>query len=95
MRAGARAAVVTAAAAGAAVAAGGDTTWIAAPRVAAVRNPIGAGDVLTAMLAAALEAGDDVLTAARRGVAAAAASVEAPRAGDLDPARMAELLANT
>ena len=63
--------------------------------MAAVRNPIGAGDVLTAMLAAALEAGDDVFTAARRGVAAAAASVEAPRAGDLDPARMAELLAHT
>jgi hypothetical protein len=47
------------------------------------------------MLAAALEAGDDVLTAARRGVAAAAASVESPRAGDLDPARMAELLATS
>jgi 1-phosphofructokinase family hexose kinase len=92
VRAGAGAAVVTAAAAGAAVAAGGETTWIAAPPVDAVRNPIGAGDVLTAALAAALEDGDDVLTAARRGVAAAAASVEAPRAGDLDPARMAELL---
>ena len=95
VRAGAGAAVVTAAAAGAAVATGGATTWIAAPRVAAVRNPIGAGDVLTAMLAAALEEGDDALTAARRGVAAAAASVEAPRAGDLDAARMAELLAQT
>jgi 1-phosphofructokinase family hexose kinase len=90
--AGARAAVVTAAAAGAAVCAGGSTTWIPAPRVAAVRNPIGAGDVLTAALAAALEAGEDVLAAARRGVAAAAASVETARAGDLDPARMAELL---
>jgi 1-phosphofructokinase family hexose kinase len=92
VRAGAGATVVTAAASGAAVAAGGETAWIAAPRVAVVRNPIGAGDVLTAALAAALENGDDVLTAARRGVAAAAASVEAPRAGDLDPARMAELL---
>jgi 1-phosphofructokinase family hexose kinase len=91
--AGARAAVVTAAAAGAAVAAGGSTTWIPAPRVAEVRNPIGAGDVLTAALAAALAAGDDVVTAARRGVAAAAASVEAPRAGDLDVARMAEFAA--
>jgi 1-phosphofructokinase family hexose kinase len=90
--AGARAAVVTAAAAGAAVAADGSTTWIPAPTVAEIRNPIGAGDVLTAALAAALEAGSDVLTAARRGVAAAAASVEAPRAGDLDAARMAELL---
>jgi 1-phosphofructokinase family hexose kinase len=91
--AGPRAAVVTAAAAGAAVAAGAGATWVPAPRVAAVRNPIGAGDVLTATLAAAIEAGDDVLAATRRGVAAAAASVEAPVAGDLDPARMAELLA--
>jgi 1-phosphofructokinase family hexose kinase len=91
--AGAGAAVVTAAAAGAAVAAEGATTWIPAPRVREVRNPIGAGDVLTAALAAALEAGDDVLSAARRGVAAAAASVESPRAGDLDVARMKEFLA--
>jgi 1-phosphofructokinase family hexose kinase len=92
VRAGARAAVVTAAASGAAVASGGVATWIAAPRVA-VRNPIGAGDVLTAALAAALERGYGIEDAARRGVAAAAASVEAPRAGDLDPERMAELLA--
>ena len=89
--AGARAAVVTAAAAGAAVAAEGRVTWLAAPRVE-VRNPIGAGDVFTAALAAALETGHDVLTAARHGVAAAAAGVEAPLAGDLDPTRMAELL---
>jgi 1-phosphofructokinase family hexose kinase len=89
--AGARAAVVTAAAAGAAVAADGAVTWLPAPRVAVV-NPIGAGDVFAAALAAALEAGADVLTAARRGVAAAAASVESPRAGDLDAARMAALL---
>jgi 1-phosphofructokinase family hexose kinase len=94
VRAGARAAVVTAAAAGAAAAADGATTWLPAPRVT-VRNPIGAGDALTAALSAALEAGDDVLTAARRGVAAAAASVESPRAGDLDPARMAALLRTT
>jgi 1-phosphofructokinase family hexose kinase len=92
VRAGARAAVVTAAAAGAAVASGGRTAWIEAPQVA-VRNPIGAGDVLTAALAAALERGHDVEHAAREGVAAAAASVEAPRAGDLDPERMAALLA--
>ncbi len=84
--AGARAAVVTAAAAGAAVAAEGRVTWLAAPRVE-VRNPIGAGDVFTAALAAALETGHDVLTAARHGVAAAAAGVEAPLAGDLDPAQ--------
>jgi 1-phosphofructokinase family hexose kinase len=92
--AGARAAVVTAAAAGAAVCAEGVVTWLAAPSVV-VRNPIGAGDVLTAALAAALEAGDDVLRAARRGVAAAAASVEVGRAGELDAARMAELLRAT
>lgn len=92
VHAGARAAVVTAAAAGAAVASGEQVTWVTAPRIEQVRNPIGAGDVLTAALAAALEAGLDVVEAARRGVAAAAASVEAPRAGDLDAARMAELL---
>jgi 1-phosphofructokinase family hexose kinase len=89
---GARAAIVTAAAAGAALAVAGEVTWLPAPPIDAVRNPIGAGDVLTAAVAAALEAGDDLTAAARRGIAAAAASVEAPRAGDLDPARMAELL---
>jgi 1-phosphofructokinase len=90
--AGARAAVVTAAAAGAAVAVGDEVTWWPAPRVAEVRNPIGAGDVLTAAVAAAVEDGVAVFEAARRGVAAAAASVEAPRAGDLDPTRMAAFL---
>jgi 1-phosphofructokinase family hexose kinase len=94
VRAGARAAVVTAAAAGAAICAGGAVTWLAAPRVV-VRNPIGAGDVFAAALAAALESGDDVVGAARRGVAAAAASVESPRAGDFDSTRMAELLRAT
>lgn len=68
------------------------SAWLPAPAVA-VRNPIGAGDVLTAAVAAALEVGEDVPEAARRGVAAAAASVETPRAGDLDPRRMDELLA--
>ena len=91
--AGARAAVVTAAAAGAALATDGRTVWLPAPRVREVRNPIGAGDVFTAALTAALEAGEDVLAAARRGVCAAAAGVEAPLAGDLDPMRMRELLA--
>lgn len=90
--AGARAAVVTAAAAGAAVAVGSDAVWLPAPRIEEVRNPIGAGDVLTAAVAAAIEEGLDVVEAARRGVAAAAASVESARAGDLDPARMAALL---
>jgi 1-phosphofructokinase family hexose kinase len=91
VRAGARAAVVTAAAAGAAAVTGAGAAWLPAPAVS-VRNPIGAGDVLTAALAAAIEAGEDVLEAARHGVAAAAASVEAPRAGDLDARRMADLL---
>ena len=92
VEAGARAAVVTAAAAGAAVAVGDRATWLPAPRAEVVRNPIGAGDVLTAAVAAGLEAGLGVVDAARRGVAAAAASVEAPRAGDLDVARMEALL---
>jgi 1-phosphofructokinase len=92
VRAGARAAVVTAAAAGAAVAGPDGTFWITAPRVAAVANPIGAGDVLTAAVAAALEGGLGVVDAALRGVAAAAASVEVARAGELRAARMDELL---
>jgi 1-phosphofructokinase family hexose kinase len=90
--AGARAAIVTAAAAGAAVAVGSEATWVPAPRVEAVRNPIGAGDVLTAAVAAAIEEGFEVVDAARRGVAAAAASVEAPLAGDLLVDRMGEFL---
>jgi 1-phosphofructokinase len=89
---GAHAAIVTAAAAGAAVATENDAHWLAAPRIARVRNPIGAGDVLTAAVAAAMETGAGVVEAARRGVAAAAASVESRLAGDVDPARAAELL---
>jgi 1-phosphofructokinase/tagatose 6-phosphate kinase len=57
-----------------------------------VRNPIGAGDVLTAALAAALERGAELPEAAREAVATAAASVESPTAGELDPARVRELL---
>jgi 1-phosphofructokinase family hexose kinase len=91
VRRGANAAIVTAAAAGAAVAWEGDPVWLDAPHVRA-RNPIGAGDVLTSALAAALERGAGVLEAAREGIAAAAASVEAPKAGDLDRRRMQELL---
>src|SRR5215218_2572849 len=95
VRQGARAAVVTADAEGAAVLdAGGAPEWIPAPRVAEVRNPIGAGDVLAAALAAALERGQGLAAAAREGVAAASASVESPTAGELDPARMRELAAS-
>jgi 1-phosphofructokinase family hexose kinase len=91
---GARGAVVTADAAGAALAAAdGARAWLPAPRIADVRNPVGAGDVFACGLAAALERGEPLLDAARRGVAAAAASVEWPTAGELDPARAAELLA--
>ncbi|HEX2411199.1 MAG TPA: PfkB family carbohydrate kinase [Solirubrobacteraceae bacterium] len=90
---GARAALVTADAAGAALATAGGTEWLPAPRIAHVRNPIGAGDVLTSGLAAALERGEPLLEAARHGIAAAAASVESPTAGELDPARARELLA--
>jgi len=90
---GARAALVTADAAGAALATGdGAIAWLPAPRIEHVRNPVGAGDVLASALAAALERGEPLLEAARRGVAAAAASVESPKAGELDPARAAELL---
>ncbi len=88
---GARAAVVSAAAAGAAVAWGGQTAWIPAPRVRVV-NPIGAGDVLTAAMAAALERGASLVDAAGEGVAAASAAVEHPTAGRFDPSRMRELL---
>jgi 1-phosphofructokinase family hexose kinase len=88
---GARAAVVTAAAAGAALAAP-EPIWLPAPKVLA-RNPIGAGDVLTAALAAALERGEPLPAATREAIAAAAASVESPTAGELDPARMRELMA--
>jgi 1-phosphofructokinase family hexose kinase len=88
---GAKAAVVTAAAAGAAVAWDGETVWVSAPRVTVV-NPIGAGDVLTAALAAALERGVGLLDAASEGVAAASAAVEHPVAGRFEVARMRELL---
>ena len=87
---GAEAAVVTAAAAGAAVAWDGEPVWLDAPRVRVV-NPIGAGDVLTAALAAALERGVGLVDAAREGVAAASAAVEHPVAGRFEPARMREL----
>lgn len=88
VRQGARSAVVTADAQGVAVhSAGQPSEWIPAPRVAEVRNPIGAGDVLASALAAALERGETLGVAARAGVAAASASVESPAAGRLDPER--------
>jgi 1-phosphofructokinase family hexose kinase len=92
VRAGARSAVVTAAAAGAAVVSGEGAWWIAAPPVEAVVNPIGAGDVLAAALCSGLEDGLDLVSSACRGVAAAAAGVQASLAGDLDVGVMDALL---
>jgi 1-phosphofructokinase family hexose kinase len=89
---GAGAAIVTAAAAGAAVVWHGEPVWIRAPHAPTV-NPIGAGDVFTAALAAALERGASLLTAAHEGIAAASASVEHPTGGHFDPHRMREHLA--
>jgi 1-phosphofructokinase family hexose kinase len=93
LRQGARAAVVTADAAGAAVAEDGVVEWIPAPRVAEVRNPIGAGDAFLAALAGTWEGDSELLDAARSGVAAGAASVEHPTAGELDPERARVLAA--
>jgi 1-phosphofructokinase family hexose kinase len=90
VRRGARAALVTAAAAGVAVADGATVTWHRAPRVA-VRNPIGAGDALVGATAAALERGAPLERAVRAGVAAGAASVETPKAGEIDASRVAAL----
>jgi 1-phosphofructokinase family hexose kinase len=88
---GAGAAVVTAAAAGAAVAWADGSQWLAAPRVAAVRNPIGAGDALVGGLAVALERGEEFASAVAFGVACGAASVETETAGVVDAGRVGEM----
>jgi 1-phosphofructokinase family hexose kinase len=87
---GARAAVVSAGAAGAAVADGSAVIWHPAHALT-VRNPIGAGDALVSGLASALEQGEPLERAVRAGLATAAASVETATAGEVDPARVAEL----
>jgi fructose-1-phosphate kinase PfkB-like protein len=92
VRRGARAAVVTAGAAGAAVADGTTVSWHPAHAVI-VRNPIGAGDALVGGLAAALERGETLEDAVSAGIATAAASVETDTAGEITPARAAELKA--
>jgi fructose-1-phosphate kinase PfkB-like protein len=89
---GAAHAVVTAAEAGAAAADGGDAWWVHAPRVAAVRNPIGAGDAFVGGMALALERGEPFASAVAAGIATGAASVETEVAGVVVPARVAELL---
>jgi 1-phosphofructokinase family hexose kinase len=89
---GARAAIVTAGAAGAAVKVdGGEARWHPAPHVE-VRNPIGAGDSLVGGVCAALERNEPLDRAIALGLATAAASVETPKAGAVDPARARELL---
>ncbi len=90
---GARRAVVTAAAAGAAVADGDEAWWLPGLSVAAVSNPIGAGDALVGGLALALERGEPFAAAVSAGVACGAASVETDVAGVVVPGRVAELLA--
>jgi 1-phosphofructokinase len=91
--AGAPAAIVSAAAAGAAFAAvDGTSGWFDAPEVS-VRNPIGAGDAFTAVLAVRLAEGATLDSAARDAVAAGSASVESPLAGSFDSARAVELSA--
>jgi 1-phosphofructokinase len=92
VRRGALAAVVTAGAAGAAVADGASVMWHAAPRVT-VRNPVGAGDSLAGGLAVALERKEQFARAMTAGLATAAASVETDGAGEIDPARAAQLAA--
>jgi 1-phosphofructokinase family hexose kinase len=90
---GAARAVVTAAAAGAAVCDGDEASWVSAPVVAEVRNPIGAGDALVGGLALALERGESFGAAVTAGIATGAASVETDVAGVVVPERVAELLA--
>jgi len=92
VRRGAVTAVVTAGAGGAAVADEASVMWHGTPRVT-VRNPIGAGDSLAGGLAAAFERKEPFERAVTVGLATAAASVETDRAGDIDPARAAQLAA--
>jgi 1-phosphofructokinase family hexose kinase len=89
---GALHAVVTAAEAGAAVADGWLVRWMAAPAVAEVRNPIGAGDALVGGLALALARGEEFAIAVALGMACGAASVETDVAGVVVPERVAALL---
>ena len=91
---GARHAVVTAAAAGAAVGGPDGAWWMDAPRVAVVRNPIGAGDALVGGLAVGLERGSAFGDAVALGVACGAASVETDTAGVVVARRVAELAAD-
>lgn len=68
---------------------GTTTSSIAAPHVPVVRDTTGAGDTFNGVFAAALAEGNDVLSAAARGVAAASLSVEAVGARAGMPTRAA------
>lgn len=90
---GPQVAVVTAGEAGVAVAGtAGHATWYDAPRVEAVRNPVGAGDSFLAGLALSLADGEPLERAIRAALAAAAASVETMLAGGVEPSRVERLL---
>ncbi len=67
-------------------------TWKFQPPLISVVNPIGSGDSLAAGLAAALDAGADVLDAVRQGIAAAAYNATQLLPCRLDPERIQELL---
>jgi sugar/nucleoside kinase (ribokinase family) len=90
--AGARRAVVTAGRHGAAYADDRGDLWWPAPAIEPV-NPIGAGDALVGGVADRLLAGAGWRAAVRHGVLVASASVEHPRAGRVDPGRVARLAA--
>lgn len=66
--------------------------WKFQPPLVNVVNPIGSGDSLAAGLAAALDAGADVLEAVRYGIAAAAYNATQLLPCRLDPATIKELL---
>ena len=90
---GARRALVTVGAHGAAFADGSAVHWLTAP-VVEPANPIGAGDALVGGVLAALEHGapePDWLPVVRHGISVASAAVEHPRAGRVDPQRVAAL----
>lgn len=90
--AGAARAVVTAGDAGAALSTRDGTWWLPAPAVR-VASPIGAGDSFVAGAAVAMAAGRSDLDLLLSGIATAAASCESERAGDVDRATVAQLLA--
>jgi len=84
LRAGARNALVSNGAAGLSASLDGRRFQVTVPHVAG--NPTGAGDALTAGLAAGIAGGGDWVDVLRFAAATAAASVAVPYAGGFDPA---------